>query len=208
VTIEVHGPLPELERLLEDDGWTLADKPSLGADLRYFGAAVHQELDDGLAATGRCVDGFEAKLHLPFPRLGTVAPEIAGVQRMPLSAQTLDGVRSVAEFQKNNQPLGGRDHFRVYATGEQDSAGEPIELIAASRDTDVYFASHHPETFFLYHHVDPNVDPERDMVVQSLVRHGARATSFVQNYDAIAGNKLEVPDSRGYDVTLPSALTT
>jgi hypothetical protein len=200
VTIEVHGPLPELEHLFEDDGWTLADKPSVGADLRYFGAAVHQELDDAMAASGRYVDGFGAKLHLPLPRLGT--PQVAAVQRMPLSAQTLAGEPSVAEFEKNNEPLGGRDHFRLYATGEHDSAGEPIEEIAASRDTGVYFAPNHPESFFLFHHVATDVDPERDMVLGSLTRQGARATPFTESYGDFGG-ALEVPDSTGYDVTLP-----
>jgi hypothetical protein len=176
-TIYVHGSLGDIETSLQNAGWTKADPQGLGASVRYVGAALKQEAYKAISWFGKHVDGIELGLagaigmH-PKPLLPQTAPYVEGVDKMPVSAQTLNGQKLVAAFEENNDPLGGRHHLRIFDTGQKDAQGKPVFAIAASRDTGIRFAPDHPETGFMFHTVEPDVDAERDRVIGALAKGG------------------------------------
>lgn len=209
VTIYVHGSLDQVETSLGATGWTQADPKSLSANLRYVGAAAKQEISKALAKVAQGIDGLEVGIGGAFgvhlhPWLETQPRYVPGVDRMPVSNQTYRGQVEVAAFEKNNDPLGGRDHLRIFATGEKDAQGRDVYAIAASRDSGIVFAPNHPECAFLFHAVTPDVDGERDNVLQSLqqANPGAQTQSFTLPFGKASKIGEYVGDGKAVDVVL------
>lgn len=208
VTIYVHGNLSDLEGTLTRAGWSKADPQGLSASVHYAGAAVKQEALNALTYAANRLRGVEIGLAGVFGRhidpAPVKAPHVAGVDRMPVSAQTVDGKRLVSAFECNNNPLGGRDHLRIFDTGKRDANGLPVYEIAASRDAGIRFAPDHPETGFMFHTVEADVGPERDKVLRLLTASG-NATDvqrFTVPFGAPSSIGERVPDSTAYELTL------
>ena len=209
VTIYVHGSLDQLDGALASAGWTRADPKGLQANLRYVSAASKQELFKALAFSARQADDLEVGLAGAFglrvhPWLRTTPRHVAAVDRMPVSPQTYRGQLLVQAYEQHNDPLGGRDHLRIFATGEKDAQGREVYAVAASRDVGLRFAPDHPECAFLFHTVQGNVAAERDLVLRSLQASGhVGATQlFALPYGAPSKIGERVGDGRGYEVTL------
>jgi hypothetical protein len=101
------------------------------------------------------------------------------VQHMPVSTQTLDGRRYVVAFQKDNHPLAGRHHFRVFDTGRVDAQGRPVWAIAASRDVRLTLRLNRP-TDPVDHVVQRDADFERNTV-----EHDALGTGLFEEIDTL-----------------------
>jgi hypothetical protein len=177
VTIYVHGTLADVEGALEKSGWTQADPQGLSANVRYLGAAAKQEVLKAASWFAQKIDSAEIGiagvfgLH-PQPVLPTDVPIVPGVNRMPVSPQKLGDQPMLAAYQQNNNPLGGRDHLRIFDTGQKDAQGRSVFAIAASKDTGIGFSKDHPETGFLFHKVEADVDAERNRVISALSAGG------------------------------------
>ena len=213
VTFYVHGSLGDLEAALTQGGWSKADPRGLASDLRYVGAAIKQETYKALSWVAKKLDGLEIGiagvfgLH-PKPLFSTDVPYVPGVDRMPVSPQSYRGQPFAAAFEMNNNPLGGRDHLRIFDTGQRDAQGKPVWAIAATRDVGIRFDPHSPQTGFLDHVIQPDVVSERDLVMNSLLRSGAIADlqSFQLPFGGPASNGAYVSDSKGYQLdVLPQA---
>lgn len=209
VTIYVHGSLDQVETALGATGWTQADPKSLSANLHYLGAAAKDEAYQALAFIAKRVDGLEIGLGGVFgkhlhPWLQEKAKYVPAVNRMPVSMQSYRGQPLVAAFERNNNPLGGRDHLRVFATGEVDAQGKPVYAIAASHDAGIRFAPDHPECAFLFHTVTPDVSAERDAVLSSLRQAwpASQLTSFAVPFGGRSKIGEYVGDSKGYELSL------
>lgn len=177
VTLYVHGSLTDLEDTLAKAGWTKADPQGLGASIRYVGAALQQECLNAITYAANHLRGLEIGLagvfgiHFPEPA-PLPPPHVDGVDRMPVSAQTLDGKPFVSAWECNNNPLGGRDHVRIFDTGQRDSSGLPVYAISPILDTGIRFAPDHPESGFMFHTVAPDAAPERDKFLGLLTTFG------------------------------------
>jgi hypothetical protein len=209
VTIYVHGSLSQLEDALTSTGWTQADPSNLASDVEYGVAAAEDEALKGAAAVADGIDDVEEGVaglfgRRPKPLLPEQAPTVAEVNEMPVSPQTYQGQPLVAAYECDNDPLGGRNHLRIFDTGKQDAQGQEVYAIAASRDASIRFAPDHPETGFLFHNVDPNVAAERDLVLRSLQQSGRVATTepFTVPFGGGSTYGEAVSDSKAYDVTL------
>ena len=42
---------------------------------------------------------------------------------MAVSPQTFEGAKTTVSYERNDEPLGGRDHLRIFATGQRDAKG-------------------------------------------------------------------------------------
>ena len=209
VTIYVHGSLDQLDGALTAAGWTRADPKGLQANLRYATAASKQELFRALSVCSRQADGVEVGLAGAFglklhPWLRTTPRHVAAVDRMPVSPQTYRGQLLLQAYEQHNDPLGGRDHLRIFATGETDAQGRTVYAIAASRDVGLRFAPDHPESAFLFHTVQGNVAAERELVRQSLQRtgHVGATQPFSLPFGGASKIGESVGDGRGYELTL------
>ncbi len=199
VTVYVHGMLEQIESALKADGWTPANAGSLASNVRYVGAATAQETLDGVAGLNQDLNDW---LHRPL--LPEKERVVRGVQQMPVSLQSLAGRLLLAAYERNNEPLGGRDHLRIFDTGQKDAQERPVYAIAASRDSGIKFAPHHPETAFLFHAVQPDVSGERAAVVQSLELMGARVLHEVGlGWAGASVYGEKVADGLAYDVAMP-----
>ncbi|MDQ6436509.1 LssY C-terminal domain-containing protein [Mesorhizobium sp. LHD-90] len=88
----------------------------------------------------------------------------------PVSTLLYDGRRQDVAFEK---PVGDsadrRHHVRFWQTKELDGDGRPLWLGSASFDRGVGF-SH--DTGQITHHIGPDVDADRDFVIQTLTQAG------------------------------------
>jgi hypothetical protein len=214
ITLYVHGTLPQLIAALTKDGWMRADPATLGKDAKYAGAAVADEALKEGAKVDQRVDQAQAKLDahlrhkvrplLPQQPKGTATVNKL-VNEMPVSPQTFRGNPIAGAYERNNDPLGGRDHLRIFDTGQLDDAGRQVFAIAASRDSGIRPAPDHPETLFMFHAVEPDVSGEREAVLESLTRSGAKRLGDPLKL-AWPGTSVYgelVSDGKGYDVALP-----
>jgi len=90
-------------------------------------------------------------------------------QASPVSDMYLDGQRHVWAFNKNNHYDFGRDHLRVFDTGQKAPDGRPIWQIAATRDTGMEIDLNARKG---NHQIDHAIDHERDQVMADLLDTG------------------------------------
>ncbi|HEY9721913.1 MAG TPA: LssY C-terminal domain-containing protein [Oscillatoriaceae cyanobacterium] len=113
----------------------------------------------------------------------------------PVSAQYLNGQVETMAFNKNVDYNRGRDHLRVFSLGKDPKTGQDMWAVAAVRDDALSITFPHPDTHgkiwpwewtwhkpMLSHASDSDIDGERDLVMQDLLRSG-----LVQNWAAVDG---------------------
>ena len=91
-----------------------------------------------------------------------------GYSRAPISKQLFQGQPSDSTWEKSLDSYGKRDHLRIWAERETWE-GRPIWASASSRETGAVLSLWHRR--FL-HHVDSDLDAERDKVVRDLTLAG------------------------------------
>jgi hypothetical protein len=169
VNLYVHGSVNTLVGAFVDAGWTQAFPRNIGTDVLY---AVSVVLDIVPAAINWAAQEVQ-KLVLDLFHKKAKPVEIPNpvnyiIQRMPVAPETLCGKSTAFAFEMNNNPIGGRDHFRVYSLPQKDSQGRPVWAIAASRDVKIIFDITRPSSFFMNHQPQADEDFERDYVLDSL----------------------------------------
>ena len=196
----LHGSLDQVKASFQQAGWTLAADNNQANDVRYLESVpveggfqlfktIREELD-------KIWDWLKGKRDIE-PQTDPVKPVI---DSMPLSDQTLDGRSSTLEFERDNNPVGGRHHCRLFEQGQR------VWAIAASQDVGIKIDPGRPEQLFLNHAIAPNTDPERDLILRNLQAAGAVAmqetlTLGYGNVPAPASGALPV-DGKVYDVHL------
>jgi hypothetical protein len=183
ITMYVHGSLDQIQTRFEKAGWTKPMENTTASKLEYAGASVFQE------TLGRLWEPKAVK---------------QAVAAMPIAHLTFNGKPDVLSFERNNDPLGGRDHFRIFDTGKVDAQGRNVYAVAASLDNGVHFSPSSPQQWFITHSVDPNADKERDNVMSTLGKSGgiASQTSFKLPFGASAPSGLNTPSGRVFDVVV------
>jgi LssY C-terminus len=87
----------------------------------------------------------------------------------PVSNLFLFGRKEDLAFERPGSSVRQRDHIRIWNTGRNASDGRPIWIGSATKDTRVELAkTNHLPT----HHISPDVDAERALVVSELVQTG------------------------------------
>jgi hypothetical protein len=126
---------------------------------------------------------------------------------MPVSPQLLKGRPLVAAFEQGNNPTGGRNHLRIFDTGQRDPQGQPVYAIAASRDTGITFAPNHPETGFLFPSVQSDVTRERNFVLSALEKSGQVSNVVTHPMPFAGASSLgeRVGDSKVIELSLSPA---
>jgi hypothetical protein len=94
------------------------------------------------------------------------------IQSLPISTHLFRGQPFVAAFEKNVDPLGRRHHCRLFDLGLVDKQGNRVWAMSASRDVDLSLTLTRPTQAFLTHAIEPNVDLERDLIIEDLRRSG------------------------------------
>lgn len=174
VNLVVHGSREDLVKALESQGWVQA------APLGFKGNT--KLLVSALFGIGNSDDG-------------------------PVSKQYLNGRVEDMAFNKNSDHSLGRDHFRVYHQGK-DANGQDVWAIAAIRDLSVSLTVPHPERNGSWlpwkwdvekprftHRPDVNIDGERDLVMDDLLK-----SQQVADWAAIDGR---LPKGHSKDSTGP-----
>ncbi len=87
----------------------------------------------------------------------------------PMSNLFLYGRRQDYGFQKPGRSARERDHVRFWDTGLRGPDGRTLWLGAATKDVDIEIS---PRTHLPTHKIAPNVDDERDLVVEDLAKAG------------------------------------
>jgi len=209
VTLYVHGTLSDVEDTLAKAGWTQADPRGWGATVRYVGAALKQEALNAVTYAANHLRGLEIGLagvfgvHLPEPT-PQLPPHVDGVDRMPVSTQSVDGKPFVSAWECNNNPLGGRDHVRIFDTGQRDASGLPVYGVSPIQDTGIRFAPDHPESGFMFHTVAPDAAPERDKFLKLLTTFGnvSGLTRLPLEFGGPSALGERVQDGTAYELTL------
>jgi hypothetical protein len=151
ITLTVAGSQAQLEAALEKAGWVVA-KPNTTANGLRSGLSLASSL----------------------PGLSSVID--VGDAGGPMSTMLLDGRPQVLAMEKNDDHHRGRDHLRVFATGQTNASGQPIWAIAATRDTAFKINT---ATLSASHAIDHDLDPERDQVMADLLSSDAVSTWMV-----------------------------
>jgi LssY C-terminus len=86
----------------------------------------------------------------------------------PMSKQLLNGKAADSTWEKGLDSLAKRDHLRIWSTPDT-LEGQSIWLSAATREIGASLSLRRRE---FVHHVDPNIDSEREMVVRDLTLAG------------------------------------
>lgn len=191
VTIYVHGNLDTIKAAFVKAGWSEADPSNVVSYVKYADAAsgeeehrAEQHLDDDLRRLER-----EPTIQLRDPFTGEV-------NQMPVSSQTFKGHPILVAFEKDNDPLRGRHHFRVFETGRFDDLGRPVYAIAATHDVGIIF----DKDTVLTHKIDPDSRSERELVLSALLDGGASKTDLSLPFVGDSHSGATVPDGRAYDV--------
>lgn len=205
INLYVHGSLEELRAAFLKSGW-LEPTPKSTKSMLTYGAAAAVEigartvdhfLDKATGAWDKVTHRHDQAPHVPHPTKNVV-------DRMPIAHLFFNGKPDVLSFEKDNDPTGGRHHFRVFDTGKKDSSGKPVWAIAASLDVDTVVALDRPEQMFINHLIDPNADKERDEVLASL--RSANAVGSVKEHQLPFGEPaptgLHSEDGRVFEVVL------
>jgi hypothetical protein len=143
-----------LKERLPADIFTIAIVGSAAAVANAFAAA-------GWTAPAR------SKLRGDLATLAAAA-RARGFAAQPFTVLQLDGRPPTFAFEKVVNSMSKRRHLRIWPWGTVD--GRPLWLVAATRDVGLRFSrARHAFT----HRIDPDVDAERDKVVDDLVATGA-----------------------------------
>jgi hypothetical protein len=144
LSLQVTGTREQLTQALAKAGWIQAEDTTLGAQLRT-------DLSLAVAGTGlsKVIDFNE--------------------NNSPMSPMLVDGQPQALSFEKNDDHHQCRDHIRIYPSGT-DAAGRPVWQIAATRDVEYQL---NLRSFQATHHIDRNIDRERNMVLADLLNAGA-----------------------------------
>lgn len=204
VNLYVHGSLDQLKAAFAKEGWTEAN-PNTTANNIEYGAAVAGELGyKAVNAIARGVEDVFEHLHLGGKPKDLPDPFQNQIQRMPVSPGYFGGKLQVVAFEKDNHPIGGRHHFRVFDTGQVDANGQHVWAVSATRDTGVQFTLDHPQALFFSHKAEKNTDHERDTVLESLKSSGVVASSTERKLDFGGTNAIGLGPVDGgvYDVVL------
>jgi hypothetical protein len=195
VNLYVHGSLDQLRRTFEAAGWKVPAAKTTPNMLRYGAGAVLDETVRGVESLWHKVTGRKDKLWHPTANI---------VATMPIAHLYYRGKPDVLSLERDNDPLGGRHHFRVFDTGQRDAQGKQVWAIAASLDVDTVLALDRPEQGFINHLIDKNADKERDEVLRTLHQQGAVATQRTVSlaFGKPAPTGLHSEDSRVFDVAL------
>lgn len=117
----------------------------------------------------------------------------AGVTRgqyptSPMSDLVLYGRTQDLAYQKNPKSIIARDHLRVWRSPVRDPLGRPYWIVAATKDVAVYWNKTHST-----HRIDPDVDAERQLVVDDWVATGrvARQASYLATEPGYRGSNGE-----------------
>jgi protein tyrosine phosphatase (PTP) superfamily phosphohydrolase (DUF442 family) len=172
VNLYAIGPFDKLEAALLKAGWTQAVDGTIGNNARYLGDAVEWVSVKAADAAAALMD------RVPGVHVAALQVEKSDAQviaSMPVSRQTLDGKPFKVAYEFANNPVGGRHHIRVFATGPADANGRPVFAIAATQDVGIMFDPKRPEQGFMNHRVAQNTDVERDFLAKALQSGGAQA---------------------------------
>jgi len=92
------------------------------------------------------------------------------IASMPVSDEYVCGKLQVAAFEKDNEVIGGRHHFRIFDLGQVDVQGQPVWGISATQDIGLYFDFDHKllKRGFLNHKIQFNADGERNKLLSDL----------------------------------------
>lgn len=137
------------------------------------------------------VAGSEAQIKEIFTRTGWVGADpvsAVSVAKMikaalvggsyptsPMSILKLYNKVQHMNWQKNQVSVRARDHLRVWKTPLRDSQGRFFWAIAATKDVAIKFG---PGDKLPTHQISPDIDAEREMVVQDFTRTGLVAMRY------------------------------
>jgi hypothetical protein len=181
VNVYLHGSLEEIQSTFINSGWTMATKGSFKNNFKYIGAVVFDGMDQGanLLVVG-AEKTFGILIHHSIQAKNIPNPVQPIIDSMPVSTEVRAGNPSDFEFEMNNHPLGGREHFRVFNTHQVDANQRPVWAISASRDLKIKFDKTRPKQVFLNHEIEANEDLERDTFLKSLEEHVDLAVDVLQ----------------------------
>jgi hypothetical protein len=125
----------------------------------------------------------------------------------PMSPQHLHGKEETMAFNKNDDYNAGRDHMRIYHTGQDPRTGEDTWEIAATRDLTAKVTVPHPdvdanpfdgdgvsvkfESPNFTHTIDKEIDGERDLIMHDLLKSG-----LVKDWASVEGKRAGVAEAK------------
>lgn len=183
VNLYLHGSLEDVKKTFLKAGWVLPMKNTTQSKLAYAGASLFEKT--------------LGKVWEPKAVKDTVAA-------MPIAHLKYQGKPDVLSFEKDNDPTGGRHHFRVFDTGKVDAKGEKVWAVAASLDDATHFSPTNTKQWFITHSVDPNADKERDEIMRSLSKTKGIASmkTLKPPFGAPAPSGLHSRDGRVFELWL------
>jgi hypothetical protein len=192
INLYLHGTLEDVRASFTRAGWVEPKPNDLKDNTEYVAAAGEQVAEKETRAT-------------PWQPLSSRAR--ATVKTMPVSVMTLDGQPPDVAFERDNDPLHGRHHLRIFDTGKKDEQDRIVWAVAVVRDTGINFAPKRPEQGFLGHAVEKNTTPERDWVVSQLEETGrvSSAERFELSFGPPGEPGTYSGDSKAVDVVLSQA---
>lgn len=93
----------------------------------------------------------------------------------PISPLMLYGKQQLLGYQKNAIGVKARDHLRVWRTPLADAIGRPVWAIGATKDVAIKWG---PSDRLPTHQVAPDIDSERELVVNDFLRSGHVALRY------------------------------
>jgi LssY-like putative type I secretion system component LssY len=132
-----------------------------------------EQLDDSFAAAG-WKDSDPASRRAAFRQFHAFLA-LKNYPTQPMSQQLFEGRASDIMRQKSLDSYAKRDHSRIWSTGER-WAGQLAWVAAGTRDTGAVISFRQKK---LIHHVEANIDDERDKIVRDLTVAGCVDAVFV-----------------------------
>ena len=151
--------------------FTQKGKAADAINLVFLGSRV--QLDDSFAAAG-WKDSDPASRRAAFRQFHAFLA-LKNYPTQPMSQQLFEGRPSDMTRQKSLDSYAKRDHSRIWSTGERWD-GQPAWVAAGTRDTSAAISIRQRK---LIHHVETNIDDEREKVVRDLTVAGCVDAVFV-----------------------------
>jgi hypothetical protein len=117
----------------------------------------------------------------------------------PMSKQLLDGKAADSTWEKGLDSLAKRHHLRIWSTAETIE-GQSIWLSAATREIGASMSLQRRQ---FIHHVDPDIDSERAMVIRDLTLAGCVDTVHIA---ARPGMQHSVENATGDELSTDAAI--